>query len=119
MDKIRLEGLAVAARIGVYDWEKQKNTDLVMDLCLWADLSAAAASDDVAQTIDYAAVSALVQKVVLQRHYELIESLNQAIIDALFADFAKVQQVRVKTVKSDILPEVRQVSVEFTRQRGQ
>ena len=39
MDKIHIEGLEVLALIGVYDWEREHQQRLIVDVELSADLS--------------------------------------------------------------------------------
>jgi FolB domain-containing protein len=53
MDTIYIEGLTARVIIGVHDWEREIPQEICVDLDLFVDLSAAAASDDLADTIDY------------------------------------------------------------------
>ena len=50
------------------------------------DLSAAARSDDIADTVDYAAVHAGVVKVIETTSYALLERLASAMLEGIFAD---------------------------------
>ena len=51
-DRIELRGLRVRGNHGVFDHERRDGQDFIIDVTLWADLRAAAASDDLADTID-------------------------------------------------------------------
>ena len=51
MGKIYITGLEVDTLIGVYDWERVRTTQLLLDVTLDVDLSAAMQSDDVADTV--------------------------------------------------------------------
>ena len=53
MDAIRLSGLRVRGRHGVYDFERADGQDFVLDVVLELPLDKAAASDDVSDTVHY------------------------------------------------------------------
>ena len=52
-DRIELRGLTVRGHHGVFPEERRDGQDFVVDITVWLDLSAAAASDDLADTLDY------------------------------------------------------------------
>ena len=54
-DRISLIGLRVFGRHGVLDHERRDGQEFVVDAVLWLDTRAAAATDDLALTVDYAA----------------------------------------------------------------
>lgn len=56
-DSVLIEGLAVEAIIGVYDWEREVSQRLLVDLEMAWDNRAPAASDDVSDALNYALVS--------------------------------------------------------------
>ena len=56
-DRIELRGLTVRGNHGVFDHERRDGQDFVVDITVWIDLQAAAASDDLADTLDYGALA--------------------------------------------------------------
>ena len=53
-DRIELRGLTVRGNHGVFDHERRDGQDFVIDITVWIDLAAAAASDDhLDDTFDY------------------------------------------------------------------
>ena len=52
-DRIELRGLTVRGHHGVFEHERRDGQDFVVDITVWIDLAAAAASDDLADTVDY------------------------------------------------------------------
>ena len=52
-DRILLEGLTAECIIGFIDWERRVPQTVVIDLEVPCDCARAAASDDVADTVDY------------------------------------------------------------------
>ena len=52
-DRIALRGLRVRGHHGVYEHERRDGQDFVVDVTVWLDLAPAAASDDLADTLNY------------------------------------------------------------------
>ena len=63
-DLIELRGLRVAGIVGVLPQEQAQAQPLEVDLDVAPDLAAAGASDDLADTVDYGALCAVVEQVV-------------------------------------------------------
>ena len=52
-DRIQIEDLVVRTIIGIYDRERNRCQDVVVNITLWTDITAAARSDDIEQAVDY------------------------------------------------------------------
>src|ERR687895_1361760 len=74
-DRISVRGLLVDAHIGVTEEERARPQTLRLDVDIEADLSAAAASDDLGDTIDYAATVSLISDTVRSSRCKLLEHL--------------------------------------------
>lgn len=74
-DGIGIKGLRVDARIGVTEEERARPQTLVLDVDIDADLSKASGSDDLADTIDYAAAVSLISDTVRSSRCKLLEHL--------------------------------------------
>jgi dihydroneopterin aldolase len=119
MDRIELSGIHLhACRIGVTAAERSRPQEIIVDVSLGTDVRRAAASDDVADAIDYAAVHATVAGVAMGREFALIEALAQAIASAVLNGFP-VAEVRVRVTKPGALRDqgVACAAVEITRAR--
>ncbi len=116
MDRILLHGIQFYGYHGVYEEERRLGQRFVVDLDLGVDLSRAEAQDDVAATVDYSAVQAVVLEVGTRQQFTLLEALAGRIASALLERFA-IQRVTVRATKpSPPLPGVMAgVSVEVTR----
>lgn len=86
VDEIRLTGLTVFGRHGVYEHERENGQRFVIDLRLHLDLADAAASDDVADTVHYGELAEKVGAVVAGEPVNLIETLAGRIADVVLAD---------------------------------
>jgi dihydroneopterin aldolase len=85
-DRIELRGLAVRGNHGVFDHERANGQDFVVDLTVWADLAAAAASDDLADTLDYGALAQRAYDIVAGPPRNLIETVAAEIADDVMGD---------------------------------
>ena len=114
MDTIFLHGLKAETLIGVYDWERRQRQTLLLDLTLGTDFAAAAASDDIADTIHYAEVAEVVRQNLAEQQFLLLEALAEHVAALILTDFG-ARWVRVRVVKPGILPQVAGVGVEIER----
>jgi dihydroneopterin aldolase len=117
MDKIHIEGLEVLALIGVYDWERDHQQRLIVDVELSADLSMAAQTDDVDNTLNYAEIAQGISDFAAKSDFKLIEALASHMVDWLLQAFPKLKLVRLKLSKPDILANAKNVAVEFTKEQ--
>ena len=85
-DVIELRGQRAVGICGALPEERERAQPLEVDLDVHADLSAAAASDDLADTIDYAAVIAVAARIVETERFQLLERLATRIAEACRED---------------------------------
>ncbi|WP_210479880.1 dihydroneopterin aldolase [Naasia sp. SYSU D00948] len=97
-DRIRLRGLRVFGRHGVLAHERAEGQDFLIDLDLRVDLRAAAASDDVSDTVHYGELAEEVAAVVAGDPVDLIETLAARIADTVLRH-ERVREVRVTVHK--------------------
>lgn len=97
-DRIAIRGLTARGHHGVFDHERRDGQDFSVDLVLWVSMSPAAASDDLADTVDYGTLAVDVAAVVSGEPVHLIETLAQRIADRCLAD-SLVQAVEVTVHK--------------------
>ena len=81
-DRIELRQLVVTGICGALPEERERAQPLEVDLDVVADLSAAGSSDN----LDYGAITASVERVILNGTPQLLEHLAQKIADAVLAD---------------------------------
>ena len=97
-DRITVRGMRFEGRHGVTPEERAEPQPFEVDLVLRFDLSRAAASDQLGDTVDYASVFATTRRIVEERSFQLIEALAAAIGDAVIAEHA-VDDVEVRLRK--------------------
>ncbi|HEX4903675.1 MAG TPA: dihydroneopterin aldolase [Acidimicrobiales bacterium] len=97
--EILVHGLRVLAHVGVPEAERAQLQPLSIDLALHVDLSDAARSDDVADTVDYGAVSVAVADAVTAGPVALLERLAAVAADAALAVDQRTSAVTVTVTK--------------------
>ena len=94
-DKIFIRGLALHAYHGVMPHEAKVGQTFTLDLDLDTDLSTAARSDKVMDTVSYDKVVDCVSKAFCSQRYRLIEAAGGRAADAVLAAFPLVKSVRI------------------------
>lgn len=114
MDTVVIEGLTVECVIGVRDWERKIKQRVVLDLELAWDIRRAASTDDLADALDYAAVSRRLTDFVSESRFELIETLAARCADLVRSEYA-VPWLRLKLSKPGAVPNATTVGVVIER----
>jgi FolB domain-containing protein len=85
-DTVSVRDLSVRAVIGVHEWERAIEQTLVFNVDMVADVRTPAASDDLADALDYSAVAAAIAAVVREGKFRLIETAAERVAERLLAD---------------------------------
>ncbi len=86
-DYVSIRDLSVSAVIGVHDWEREIEQTLVFSVDMAFDIRPAAATDDLADALDYSAVASAVAAVVRDGKFHLIETAAERVAERLLTDF--------------------------------
>ena len=119
MDRIEIRGLRVRGRHGVYEEEKRHGQPFVVDVTLERDLSAAAASDSLGETVDYGTLAQQVADAVATTRFDLIEALAGHIADLALTDpSVAAVEVRVCKPEAPIDLDLHEVAVVLRREQA-
>ncbi|TYT26737.1 dihydroneopterin aldolase [Luteimonas viscosa] len=118
MDKVFIEGLEIEALIGIYDWERRIRQTLVFDLEMGFDNRVPAATDSIADTLNYKAVSKRLIEYVAQSDFGLVETLAERCAGIVMNEF-KLDWLRLKLSKPGAVRGARAVGVVIERVRTQ
>ncbi len=118
MDKVFIKDLLVRGVIGIRDWEREVQQDILINVTVYTDTVLAAESDNINDCVDY---SALAKK--LQAHAETAKRLT---VEALANDLARlcletplVKKVVVRVEKPGAVRFAKSVGVEVERKRDE
>lgn len=115
---IRLTGVRVFARHGVFQEEREHGQEFVIDVTIGIDLSLAVESDELASTLDYGTLADRIRQRVAGERWNLIERVAGRVADLVMED-SRVEVVEVTVHKPDapIAVEFDDVSVTIRRNR--
>ncbi len=114
MDRVFIEGLEVDTLIGAYDWERGIRQCLRLDLTLGWDIRPAAAGDDLAKALDYAAVTQAIDRFAASSRFELVETFAERLASTLMKDFG-IPWLRLRVTKPGVNTRASALGVEIER----
>ena len=114
MDIVFIEDLRIETVIGIYDWERTITQKVVLDIEMAFDNRVPAASDDIADTLDYKAVSKRLIAYVGESSFGLVESLAERCAAIIREEF-NVPWLRLKLSKPGAVTGSRAVGVVIER----
>ncbi len=113
-DTVFIRALRIDTVIGVYDWERQVQQSLLLDLEMSADTAAAASNDDVADALDYSAVADRLRAFAAEHSVQLVETLAERLAGLVRDEFG-VSWVRLRLCKPGAVADSRDVGVIIER----
>ncbi len=116
-DRILIRDLLVRGIIGVNDWEREKEQDILINMTVFCDTRAAAASDEVADALNYRTLTKAVIGHVEGSSHFLVEALAAAIARIAIVDHG-AERVIVRVEKPGALRFAASVGVEIERRRS-
>ena len=117
MDRVFIEALEIDCVIGIYDWERKIKQPIVLDIEMAFDNRKPAASDEIADTLDYKAISKRLIQFVGESSFGLVEALAENCCRIIVEEFG-VAQVKLKLSKVGAVRGARAVGVMIERSRA-
>ncbi len=114
MDIIYLRDLRIETVIGIFDWERRIKQVVSLDLEMAADVSKAAVSDAIEDTLDYKGVAKRLIEFVGNSEFQLVETLAERVTEVIRDEF-KVPWVRLSVNKKGAVRGARDVGVIIER----
>ncbi len=114
MDTIFLRDLEVDATIGVFEWEQRIRQKVRIDLEMAADITRAATTHSIEDTLDYKAVAKRVVQFVENSRYELVETLIEKVAGILVQEFG-ISWLRITISKPGAVRGARDVGITIER----
>lgn len=120
MDSIHLTGIRCYGYTGYLAEEQILGQWFEVDVKLWLDISTAAKTDAIEDTVDYRSVIAKVQHLVKTSKFVLIERLVATIADSILIECDRVLKVQVTLSKPAApIPDFGgKITIELTRSKS-
>jgi FolB domain-containing protein len=115
VDRILISDLAARCIVGVNEDERRAKQDVLINLAVYTDISAAARSDRLEDAVDYRDLRDHVVEMVERSRYYLLEALAEAIAGVCLGH-PGVSKVLVRVDKPAALRLARSVAVEIERE---
>ena len=118
LHQIDVHGIRIYANHGCMQEEAVIGSNYEVNISVWADLSASAASDHLNDTVDYVALNAIAKEEMAVRA-KLLEVVCQRMIDLIMNEHPSVKKARVNVAKLNppINGDVERVALTFTAER--
>jgi len=88
MDIVFIHDLQIETVIGIYDWERKIRQTISLDIEMATDISKAAKSDSIDDTLSYKTVAKRLIEFVQQSEFELVEALAEKICSIVMDEFS-------------------------------
>jgi len=116
VDKIYIRDLALRCIIGIYPEERRDRQDVIINVTMSGDFSAAGLSDDIDDAVNYKTITKQMIALVEESSFNLIETLADKLAD-ICLEHPKVEEATVSVDKPGALRFARSVAFETTRRR--
>ena len=118
MDKVIIKDLLVRGIIGIREWEREKEQDILINIVVWTDTRRAAQTDSIDHCVDYSALS--------KRIIAHAQTSKRLTVEALANDLARIcleqplaQKAIVRVEKPGAVRFAKSVGVEVERSRDE
>ena len=109
--KIIIKDLLLLISVGIHKFEKLKRQRVKFNLEITTDPNL---KPDIKTILNYENVINNIKKLTEKKHFELLESLSEAIFDEIFKS-KKIKKVKLKIEKLDIIKETNSVGIEIVK----
>lgn len=114
--RVFVHDLEIIASVGVLEREKRYEQRIIISADLFVRDDYDGSSDRVSDIVDYSKVVDGIVRLVQREHVNLIETLAERIAEHCLAD-RRVESVRIRIEKPDVLEHCRSVGIEIERPR--
>jgi len=112
-----IQDLRIDCIVGIHPHERERAQTVTLDLELDYDFGPAAASDGIADAVDYDRVVAMVTELIQRRQFQLIETMAEATAAMLLDQVPPVEAVRLEIRKPAAVPSAAHSFVRVERAR--
>ena len=115
MDKIIIKGAKFDLHLGVTEEERKTKQQILVDVTLFFDITAAVSMDDIEKSINYSHVSKRINT-ILAKEYKLIETVAETIAQEILTAFP-AHKVKICVKKPQALRIADHTAVEIVREK--
>ena len=117
LDRIMIRDLLVRGIVGINPDERKNRQDILVNVIMWTDTRPAAASDDIADAVNYRTVAKALIAHLEQSEPFLVERLAADLVKICFEIDERIQAVELSVEKPGALRFARSVGLTIHRRR--
>ena len=87
MDIVYIRELEIRTIIGIYDWEREQQQIVSLDLEMGSDIAKAAATDTIENALDYKAVAKRLISFIENSEFYLVETMAEQVTEIVLKEF--------------------------------
>ena len=87
MDIVYIRELEIRTIIGIYDWEREQQQIVSLDLEMGSDIAKAAATDTIENALDYKAVAKRLINFIENSEFYLVETMAAQVTEIVLKEF--------------------------------
>ena len=114
---IKIKNLKLHTILGVHNWEKTFNREIIINAEIESDFTRSLESDNIDDTIDYDALTTKIKNLVAQNQFKLIEKLAQEMMNKIMED-ARIKRCKLEIDKVAVIEFVESFSVTIEQHRN-
>lgn len=107
---IKIKNLKLHTIIGVFEWEKTVDRQIIINAEITTNHTKALVSDDISDAIDYDLIIVKIKTIVANNKFELVEKLAQTVMDAILQD-TRITKCKIEIDKVGVVENVDSFSI--------
>jgi len=115
--KIKIKDFKLKTNIGIYDWEKNFEREILINIIIDLPNSKSLDTDQIQDTVDYEVIYNQIKNLVKTKKFNLIEKMAQEILDLIMLD-SRIHKCKIEIDKMNIFDEVRSCAVSLESKRN-
>ena len=115
--KILIKELTLDLKLGYYEFEKEKPQKVKFSLEIDYEDKKPTSDKDIKSIVNYGQVVKLIKKLTKNKHYNVVETLAEDVLDILFKD-KRIGKIMLQIEKLEILKECTSVGIQITKKRS-
>jgi len=119
LDRIFIRDLLVRGIVGIKPDERSNRQDILVNVTMWVDTRPAAASDEIADAVNYRTVSKAIIAHIEQSEPFLVERLAEDLVRLCFESDDRIEAVELTVEKPGALRFARSVGLTIYRKRAE
>ncbi len=107
---IKIKNLRLYTIIGVFEWEKTVDREIIINAEITTNLTKSLQSDEISDAIDYDQIIVKMKNLVANNRFKLVEKLAQSLMDVILED-QRISKCKLEIDKVGVVKNVDSFSV--------